>query len=114
MKTTALLLALVVAQAPLSAQSVTALVGGTIIDGTGRAPVPGGTVVMRNGKIECAGRCAVPAGARRVDVRGKYVIPGLVDGHVHYSQTGWADGRPDALDVRDRFPYDSTVAVLEA
>jgi imidazolonepropionase-like amidohydrolase len=114
MKTTALLLALVVAQAPLYAQSATALVGGTLIDGTGRAPVPGATVVLRNGKIECAGRCAVPAGARRVDVRGKYVIPGIVDGHVHYSQTGWADGRPDALDVRDRFPYDSTVAVLEA
>lgn len=102
------------AAAPLSAQGTTALVGATLIDGTGRAPVPAATVVMRNGRIECAGRCAVPAGARRVDVRGKYVIPGLVDGHVHYSQTGWADGRPDALDVRGRFPYDSTVAQLEA
>jgi imidazolonepropionase-like amidohydrolase len=37
-----------------------------------------------------------------------------VDAHVHYSQTGWADGRPDALDVRERFPYDSTVAALQA
>ncbi|HEX8359748.1 MAG TPA: amidohydrolase family protein [Longimicrobium sp.] len=114
MKTTALLLALLAVQSPLAAQSATALVGGTLIDGTGRAPVAGATVVMRNGRIECAGRCAVPAGARRVDVSGKYVIPGLVDGHVHYSQTGWADARPDALDVRDRFPYDSTIAVLEA
>ena len=114
MKRLAILLALAVAQTPLAAQRATALVGATLIDGTGRAPVPAATVVMRNGKIECAGRCAVPAGARRVDVRGKYVIPGLVDGHVHYSQTGWADGRPDALDVRDRFPYDSTIAALEA
>jgi hypothetical protein len=33
---------------------------------------------------------------------------------VHYSQTGWADGRPDAMDVRARMPYDSIVSVLEA
>lgn len=113
-------LALLVAAGPLHAQggppadSVTALVGGTLIDGTGRAPVADATVVIRDGRIACAGRCAVPAGARRTDVRGRYVIPGLVDAHVHYSQTGWADGRPDALDVRDRFPYDSVVAGLQA
>jgi len=103
------------AQASGAGGPVTALVGGTLIDGTGRGPVPGATVVMRDGRIVCAGSgCAVPAGARRVDVRGKYVIPGLVDGHVHYSQTGWADGRPDALDMRARFPYDSTIASLQA
>jgi imidazolonepropionase-like amidohydrolase len=49
----------------------------------------------------------------RIDARGTWITPGLVDAHVHYSQTGWADGRPDALDVRARFPYDSTVAALE-
>jgi imidazolonepropionase-like amidohydrolase len=59
------------------------------------------------------GACTVGAGVEVIDARGKWIIPGLVDAHVHYSQTGWADGRPDALDVRDRFPYDSTVAALE-
>src|SRR5687767_15187280 len=39
---------------------------------------------------------------------------GLVDAHVHFSQTGWADGRPDALDVRDRHPYEEVVAGLRA
>jgi imidazolonepropionase-like amidohydrolase len=105
----ALLPGLLSAQAP-----AVALVGATLIDGTGRAPLADATVVMRDGKIVCAGRCAVPSGARRTDVRGKFIIPGLVDGHVHYSQTGWADGRPDALDVRERFPYDSTIASLQA
>ncbi|HET9982230.1 MAG TPA: amidohydrolase family protein [Longimicrobiales bacterium] len=93
-----------------------ALVGGTVIDGTGGAPVRDGVVVMRDGKIECAGAraaCPVPGDAEVVDARGKWIIPGLVDAHVHYSQTGWADGRPDAADVRGRFPYDSTVAALE-
>ena len=34
----------------------------------------------------------------------------MVDAHVHFSQTGWADARPDALDVRDRHTYADTIA----
>ena len=86
-----------------------ALVGGTLIDGTGRPPVPNAVVVIREGRIACAGprgRCPVPADADTLDLRGAWVTPGLVDAHVHYSQTGWADGRPDAIDLRDRFPYE--------
>ncbi|HEX9940066.1 MAG TPA: amidohydrolase family protein [Longimicrobium sp.] len=90
-----------------------ALTHATVIDGTGRPPLRDATVVMRGGKIECVGACTIGAGVEVIDARGKWIIPGLVDAHVHYSQTGWADGRPDALDVRDRFPYDSTVAALE-
>ncbi|MEW5930493.1 MAG: amidohydrolase family protein [Gemmatimonadota bacterium] len=90
-----------------------ALTGATIVDGTGAAPRVG-TVVMRDGRIACVGRCEVGPGIETIDARGKWIVPGLVDGHVHYSQTGWADGRPDALDLRDRFPYDSTVAELRA
>ncbi len=91
-----------------------ALTGATVIDGTGAAPRTNATVVMRGGKIECVGDCPVGADVERIDARGKWIVPGLVDGHVHYSQTGWADGRPDAEDVRARFPYDSIVGVLEA
>lgn len=93
----------------------TALVGGTLVDGTGAPPVPGATVVLADGKIECAGKgCAIPRGTATVDARGMWITPGLVDAHVHFSQTGWADGRPDALDVRDRYPYEKTVADLKA
>lgn len=91
-----------------------AFTGATVIDGTGAAPMRNATVVMRGGKIECVGDCAPGADVERIDARGKWIIPGLIDAHVHYSQTGWADGRPDAADVRGRFPYDSTVAQLEA
>src|SRR5262245_20555377 len=86
-----------------------ALVGATLVDGTGRAAVRNAVVVLRDGKIECAGpksRCAVPAGVDTVDLRGTWIAPGLVDAHVHHSQTGWVDGRPDAADLRDRYPYD--------
>jgi len=33
---------------------------------------------------------------------------------VHFSQTGWADGRPDSIDVRDRYPYEEVQAGLRA
>ena len=91
-----------------------AFTGATVIDGTGAPPQRDAAVVMRNGRIACVGRCDIGPDVHVVDARGKWIIPGLVDAHVHYSQTGWADGRPDAEDVRGRFPYDSTVAALEA
>jgi imidazolonepropionase-like amidohydrolase len=107
--------------APASAQpagaargAATALVGGTLVN-PNAAPLRDAVIVTRDQRIVCAGpraSCAVPAGARTVDVRGAYVIPGLVDAHVHYSQTGWVDGRPDAFDVRAELPYEATVGTL--
>jgi len=91
-----------------------ALVGATLVNPNAR-PVPDAVVVTQGGRVACVGArgaCAVPAGAEVVDVRGAWVGPGLVDAHVHFSQTGWVDGRPDALDVRDLHPYDSVIAAL--
>lgn len=90
-----------------------AIVGATLVDGTGAAPVPNATIVLRGGKIDCAGHCAIPAGVTVLDARGMWITPGLVDAHVHFSQTGWADGRPDALDVRDKHPYEKVEADLQ-
>ena len=89
-----------------------ALVGGTLVDGTGRPPVPDSVVLLRDGKIDCAGprsACPVPHDLDIVevtDVKGRWITPGLIDAHVHFSQTGWADGRPDSLDVRAKHPYE--------
>jgi len=98
-----------------------ALVGATLIDGTGAAPVADAVVVVRNGRIACAGtRSACPAASGddavrdTMDLRGLWVIPGLVDAHVHFGQTGWVDGRPDALDRRADFPFERVQADLEA
>ena len=92
-----------------------AVVGGTLVDGTGAPPVTDAAVVFRDGRITCAGprsRCPVPADVPVVDAGDRWIIPGLVDGHVHYSQTGWADGRPDqAADLRERgWRYDVAMA----
>jgi imidazolonepropionase-like amidohydrolase len=43
----------------------------------------GATVVLRGGTIASVGTAAAPAGARTIDLRGRYLVPGLIDAHVH-------------------------------
>ncbi len=55
-----------------------ALTGATIIDGTGAAPIPNGVIVIDGDHIVAVGSAAtthVPRDARRVPLRGKYIIP---------------------------------------
>lgn len=70
---------------------VIALVGATLIDGTGRDPVKNATVIIRNDLIDYAGNAGnidIPAGAESIDITGMTVLPGLIDAHYHngYSQ----------------------------
>ena len=81
-----LALILAVALAPAAAAQTVAITGGTVIDGTGAAPVPDGVVLVANGRITAAGPASttpVPADATTIDAGGKYVIPGLMDGNLH-------------------------------
>lgn len=90
-----------------------ALVGATLVDGNGGPPLADSVVILRGGRIECAGPrsdCPVPEGVGTVDLSGSWITPGLIDSHVHFSQTGWADGRPDFIDARDLHPYDEVIA----
>ncbi|HEX9161083.1 MAG TPA: amidohydrolase family protein [Thermoanaerobaculia bacterium] len=91
-----------------------AIAGATLIDGRGGPPMPNANIIIRDGKIECAGRCPFPEGVDIMDARGMWVTPGLIDAHVHFSQTGWADGRPDSLDLRKTHPYEQVEADLKA
>lgn len=83
--------------APASAQErPVAITGATLWDGTGAAPVPNAIVVVRAGRILCAGlrsRCAIPADATIVEAGGGYLLPGLIDTHVHllFRQNGITD-----------------------
>jgi imidazolonepropionase-like amidohydrolase len=67
-------------------EPVVALVGGTLIDGTGALPVADATVLVRGSKIVEAGPSAkvkVPEKAEVIDVRGKFILPGFIDCHIH-------------------------------
>ena len=63
-----------------------AIVGATLWDGTGGAPVSNAVTLVRGDRILCAGaagECEIPHGARVLEARGQYLIPGLIDSHVH-------------------------------
>jgi imidazolonepropionase-like amidohydrolase len=61
-----------------------AFTGLTLIDGTDRPPVPNATLVVRDGKVVAAGAgVAIPAGAERIALEGKFLMPGLVNAHGH-------------------------------
>jgi imidazolonepropionase-like amidohydrolase len=71
------------------AEAITALVGGTIIDGNGGPPIHNGVVVIKGDRIERVGnkdKIKLPTTATVIDTTGKYVLPGLIDVHVHYSE----------------------------
>jgi imidazolonepropionase-like amidohydrolase len=67
-------------------QAATVLRDFTLIDGTGRAPVPGSALIFDGGRITWVGAATqlqTPPGATVVDLKGKFVTPGLIDNHVH-------------------------------
>lgn len=80
--------ALVLAAATSAAAQTTAFVGGRVIDGTGRV-IDNGTVVISGAKITAVGPSStpVPPGATRVDLKGKTILPGLVNAHGHVPAT---------------------------
>jgi imidazolonepropionase-like amidohydrolase/Tol biopolymer transport system component len=63
-----------------------ALTGGTVITMNGNEVIQNATVVVDGNRIVAvgpAGRVSIPADARRIDARGKFIMPGIVDAHAH-------------------------------
>jgi len=69
----------------------------TLIDGSGREPILNATIAISDGKIIYAGPASGWNEAEResivVDLHGKFVLPGLIDAHVHLSGSGEADSQ---------------------
>jgi len=80
--------AVLLALATTAAAQTTAFVGGRVIDGTGRV-IENGTVIISGTTISAVGPAstAVPAGATRIDLKGKTLLPGLVNAHGHVAAT---------------------------
>src|SRR5947207_6057896 len=74
----------IVAIAADGGDQLKAFVGARIIDGTGKPAVEKATLLVKNGRIAAVGQSVkVPAGAQQIDVTGKTIIPGLINGHGH-------------------------------
>lgn len=71
-----------------------ALVGGVLLDGYDAVPIHDPIVVIRGNEIAAAGPAAsveIPDDAERIDTRGKSILPGLIDLHVHMELIGHGD-----------------------
>jgi imidazolonepropionase-like amidohydrolase len=98
------------AQPDAQTGGATAFVGARVVVGDGTAPIENATVVVRNGQIADVGpsaRVRVPAGATRVDVAGKTIMPTIVDTHVHLGTTRTALMK----DLRDRAYFGVSAAL---
>jgi len=100
-----------------AAAGMLALTGATVFDGTGAEPVADSTLLIRDDRITAVGpahRVAVPAGAQVLRVTGTWILPGLIDAHVHFFQSGGLYTRPDIIDLRQVRPYEEEIAALRA
>ncbi len=83
--------------------TLTAFQNITLIDGTGRSAIPDATVGVRDGRIIYAGKArkwqpSLEEDIINLDFGGKFLLPGLIDCHVHLSGGGEPDSRFDAAD----------------
>ncbi|WP_022906084.1 metal-dependent hydrolase family protein [Curtobacterium sp. B18] len=92
-----------------SAPGVLRLVGATLVDGTGAAPLPDAEVELRDGVVVYAGPRRAPApGVAVADLTGTWLLPGFIDTHVHLSMVPTA---PE--EQRARFPEEDVLEVAE-
>src|SRR5215467_15292074 len=83
--------------------SITVILGPTVIDGTGGPTISNAAIVIDNGKIRDIGprgKVRIPSNVRTIDAKNKWVIPGLIDAHVHFFQSADIYTRPDVVDLR--------------
>ena len=94
---------LTITGAPRLPSDALALTHATIIDGTGAAPRTGMTILVRDGRIAAVfsdGTQPLPAGTKELDASGKFVIPGLVDAHVHNATSPSGEDKRSVVEQR--------------
>jgi len=94
---------------PLRAQLL--ITNTTVVDVENKKLLPSQDVWIQNGVITAVGRnIKPPAGTQILDGSGKYLVPGFVDTHVHFFQSGGVQTRPDIVDLRKFKPYAEEIA----
>ncbi|MFE9247038.1 amidohydrolase family protein [Nocardiopsis sp. NPDC006938] len=91
---------------------------GSLIDGTGSAPLPDGAVVLRGGRVDWVGpadRAPLIGGPHRVvDAAGGTILPGFVDTHVHMTMSGDGMNPADLIDQPPHYGYFTAIPRLRA
>jgi len=98
---------------PAIAQDI-AIVGGTLIDGNGGAPIADAVIIVAGRRIAALGQrtnTPIPPGAKIIDATNRYIVPGFIDTNVHLSLYGGARDRYETL--AKYYPRESEI-VLEA
>jgi len=93
------------------------LVGGTVINPADGRVIENAVLVINGDKIESVAsrkETGVPVGSRWVDCTGKFILPGYIDTHIHFFQSGDLFTRPDAADFTKIRPYADEVAWIKS
>src|SRR5438876_5387493 len=96
-----------------------ALVNGTVVNPSDGKIVPSANVnVIIDGEriieVGSASETKAPVGARVIDCAGKFILPGYIDTHVHFFQSGDLFTRPDGADLNSIRPYKDEVAWIKS
>ena len=92
------------------------LVGATVINPADGKVMPNATVVINGDEIErvSMGKQDAASLGRQIDCAGKFIIPGLIDTHVHFFQSADLFTRPDAADLNSVRSYKDEVAWIKS
>ncbi len=92
------------------------LVGGTVINPADGKILPNATVVIDGDKIErvTMGKQDAASLGKQIDCAGKFILPGYIDTHVHFFQSGDLFTRPDGADLNSMRPYKDEVAWVKS
>ena len=93
-----------------------ALVGGTVINPADGKVLPNATIVIDGGKIErvSTGKQDAAGLGKQIDCADKFILPGYIDTHVHFFQSGDLFTRPDGADLNSVRPYKDEVAWVKS
>ncbi|MBS1813109.1 MAG: CIA30 family protein [Acidobacteria bacterium] len=93
--------------------NVIAIVGATVIDGTGAAPIKA-TVIVQGDRIAAVGaNVEVPAGARIINAEGQTLLPGLFDLHTHLFNSATGAGTPDWAKHMKTYLYCGVTSIVD-